>query len=165
MTSFSNSETTIRPLEKGDLAGVLEMVRELAAFEHLSDQAVATKADYEEAFFGDSPTAEALVAEKNEGLVGYAIFFRTFSSFVGKPGLWLEDLYVRPDHRRVGIGKELLKTGARIAAERGYGRYEWAVLDWNQTAISVYTSVGGELLDEWRIVRMNRAALENFTYS
>ncbi len=150
----------IREADSSDVPGILEMVAELAEFEELSDQLVATEADYQESLFGENPAAEALVATVSGDLVGYAIFFSTFSTFVGRAGIWLEDLYVRPDYRKLGIGKKLLKAVGAIAEERAAGRYEWCVLDWNQNAIDLYTQVGGEILEEWRIVRLDRAAIE-----
>ncbi len=150
----------IREACLGDVPGILEMVAELAEFEHLADQLVATEEDYRESLFGERPAAEAMVATVSGQLVGYAIFFSTFSTFVGRAGIWLEDLYVRPDFRKAGIGKKLLKAVGEIAEERNAGRYEWCVLDWNQNAIDLYTQVGGEILDEWRIVRLDRAAIE-----
>jgi GNAT superfamily N-acetyltransferase len=150
----------IRDASPRDIPGILKMVAELAEFEQLSDQLVATEVDYQESLFGDHPAAEALVATVSGELVGYAIFFSTFSTFVGRAGLWLEDLYVRPAFRKAGIGKKLLKSVGAIAEKRAAGRYEWCVLDWNQNAIDLYTQVGGEILDEWRIVRLDRAAIE-----
>lgn len=138
------------------------MVRELAEFEKLSHEVIATEADYGESLFGENPVGEAQVAEvgKSGELVGYAIFYSTFSTFVGKAGIWLEDLYVRPDHRKRGIGKALLKAVGAVAEERNAGRYEWCVLDWNRNAIDLYTQVGGDILDEWRIVRLDRSAIQ-----
>lgn len=132
------------------------MVRELAEFERMLDQVVATEEDYRKSLFGENSAAEAIVAESEDGLVGYAIFFPTFSTFVGRPGIWLEDLYVRPAHRKRGIGKQLLKKVGQIAHEREAGRYEWAVLEWNRNAIDLYRNMGGRILDDWRIVRLDR---------
>ena len=162
MTDIKNIHQSleIREASSGDVPGILEMVAELAEFEHLTDQLVATEDDYQESLFGENPAAEALVATVSGDLVGYAIFFSTFSTFVGRAGIWLEDLYVRPDFRKVGIGKKLLKAVGAVAEARAAGRYEWCVLDWNQNAIDLYTQVGGEILDEWRIVRLDRASIE-----
>ena len=162
MTDIKNIHLSVEIREAclGDVPGLLEMVEELAEFEHLADQLVATEEDYRESLFGEHPAAEALVATVSGQLVGYAIFFSTFSTFVGRAGIWLEDLYVRPNFRKAGIGKKLLKAVGRIAEERNAGRYEWCVLDWNQNAIDLYTQVDGEILDEWRIVRLDRAAIE-----
>ena len=160
MSTFFEDEIEVRAVVPGDIPELLEMIRELAEFEHLSDQVVATEDDYEESLFGDSPAAEALIAEKNSEAIGYAIFFSTFSTFVGRAGIWLEDLYVRPDFRKRGIGKKLLKSVGEIARERNAGRYEWCVLDWNRNAIELYRKMGGEILDEWRIVRLDRDGIE-----
>ncbi len=160
MSTFFEDKIEIRPVVPDDIPELLEMIRELAEFEHLSHQVVATEADYQESLFGDSPAAEALIAEKQTVAIGYAIFFSTFSTFVGRAGLWLEDLYVRPDYRRRGIGKRLLKAVGEIALERHAGRYEWCVLDWNQNAIDLYRNLGGEILDEWRIVRLGREGID-----
>lgn len=144
-----------------DVVEIHAMIGELAAFEHLSDQFVATVEDLIESFFGEQPNAGALVAEEVESgkLVGYAIWFTTFSSFLGKAGLWLEDLYVRPDWRGGGVGKQLLVSVARLAKEKGSGRYEWSVIDWNQRAIDFYQAAGAEILPDWRFVRMDEAGI------
>ena len=152
----------IRPVTESDIPDLLQMIRELAEFEKLLDQVVATEEDYRTALFGAPPAAEALVAEENGELVAYAIFFSTFSSFLGRAGIWLEDIYVRPPFRKQGVGRDLLRQVGKIAKDRGAGRYEWCVLDWNQNAIDLYTRVGGEILDEWRIVRMNKSAIATF---
>ncbi len=154
---------TIRPARPNDIPALLGMIRELADFENLSDQVVATAADYQESLFGEKPAAEALIAEVDSEPVAYAIFFRTFSTFLGKAGLWLEDLYVKPDFRKRGIGKTLLRHGAEIALNDNAGRYEWCVLDWNQNAIELYEKSGGEILQEWRIVRMERESIEKLS--
>lgn len=151
----------VRVATESDIPEIVAMVAELAEFEKLSDIMVATVEDYREALFGETPAAEALVAEVEDRLIGYAIFFSTFSSFVGKAGIWLEDLYVRPSFRKQGLGKQLLFAVGSIAEERGAGRYEWCVLDWNQNAIDLYTQVGGEILEEWRIVRLGRDGIRN----
>lgn len=161
MKEFSDSVPTVRPARPADLPGLLEMIHELAAFEQLGHQVIATIEDYERSLFGGKPAAEALVAEVPEGLVGYAIFFQTFSTFIGRAGIWLEDLYVRPDFRGLGLGKGLLKAVGEIAAERNAGRYEWCVLDWNRNAIDLYERVGGEILQEWRIVRLDHEGIRS----
>ncbi|MCL4104591.1 UNVERIFIED_CONTAM: hypothetical protein GTU68_004545 [Idotea baltica] len=141
------------------------MIAELAEFEKLSDQLVATEADFQEALFGKSPSAEALIATdpaNAEKLVGYAIFFSTFSTFVGKAGIWLEDIYVKPEFRGTKLGKNLLQTLAGIAKDRNAGRLEWCVLDWNQRAIDFYQHIGSDVMPDWRICRMNREELVQF---
>ncbi|MDF1851001.1 MAG: GNAT family N-acetyltransferase [Verrucomicrobiales bacterium] len=161
MIDSSQSAPIVRVTTREDVPDLVQMVRELAEFEKLSDLMVASVADYEKALFGETPAAEALVAEVDGQLVGYAIFFSTFSSFLGKAGIWLEDLYVRPKFRKLGIGKELLFSVGDIAEARGAGRYEWCVLDWNQNAIDLYTQVGGEILEEWKIVRLESDGLRS----
>jgi GNAT superfamily N-acetyltransferase len=153
--------TSIRPARPEDIPELLAMIRELAAFEHLSHEVLATEADYETSLFGDSPSAGALLAEFDGAPVGYAIHFSTFSSFLGRAGVWLEDLYVRPDFRGLGLGKALLKAVGAVAAKRGAGRYEWSVLDWNTNAIELYQRMGGRIMDEWRIVRLTGDELAN----
>lgn len=153
----------IRPAVPDDVPALLAMVRELAEFERLSHQVVATEADYLESLFGDRPAAEALVAEAEGEPAGYAIFFPTFSTFLGRAGIWLEDLYVRPPHRGRGYGKALLKAVGAVARDRGAGRCEWSVLDWNRQAIGLYERIGGEILDEWRIVRLDRDRLRRLS--
>lgn len=157
----------VRPATPADVADIHCMIGELADFEKLRDQFVATVEDLTESFFGPNPPAGALVAEDAEKgqLIGYAIFFTTFSTFLGKAGLWLEDLYVRPDWRGTGTGKKLLLGVAEVAKQKGSGRYEWCVLDWNQHAIDFYDAMGGEMMKEWRIVRVNGEGIERMTRS
>jgi len=163
MRDFSNSSQFIRPAVSGDIPEILEMIHELALFEKLTHQVVATEADYQENLFGENPAAGALVAQEGERLVGYAIYFSTFSTFVGRAGIWLEDLYVRPAWRGSGLGKGLLKAVGEIAKERNAGRFEWSVLDWNRHAIDLYERVGGEILHEWRIVRLDHQGIRELS--
>ena len=165
MSDFLNDSFRVRPVSPDDLPELLAMIRELAEFERLTHLVTATEADYHESLFGEVPAAEALLAEENGLPVGYAVYFSTFSTFVGRAGIWLEDLYVRPAHRGKGYGKALLKAVGAIAHERGAGRYEWTVLDWNQHAIDLYERAGGEILPEWRIVRMGGDRLRAFAES
>lgn len=150
----------IREARPSDVSAIHRMIGELAAFEKLTDQFVASEEDLGRGLFGENPPAGALVAEAEGELCGYAIYFTTFSTFLCKPGIWLEDIYVKPPARGRGIGRALLQAVGKIAAERGCGRYEWSVLDWNQRAIDFYEAKGGLLLDEWRIVRMEREQIE-----
>ena len=161
MREIFDPTVAIRPARPEDVPGILAMIRELAEFEALSHQVVATEDDYHASLFGENPAAEALVAEVENNLVGYAIFFSTFSTFIGRAGIWLEDLYVRPDFRGLGLGKGLLKAVGEIAAARNAGRYEWSVLDWNRNAIDLYERVGGEILQEWRIVRLDQQGIRS----
>ena len=137
-----------------DVPLILSLIRELADYERMSDHVVATEADVERALFGERPCAEAVIARVGDEAVGFALFFQSFSTFVGRPGLYLEDLYVRPAHRGRGIGRGLLAHLARLAVERRCGRFEWSVLDWNELAISSYRRAGAVPMDEWTVYRL-----------
>ena len=151
---------TIRPAAPHEMPLVLEFVRELAVYERLEHKMTATPADFAAALFGPRACAEVVFACLNDIPVGYALFFQTFSSFVGKPGLYLEDLFVRPAARGRGIGKRLLAYLARTALERGCARLEWAVLDWNEPSIGFYRSLGALAQGEWTTYRLTDGALE-----
>jgi len=159
------SECVVRVAEPSDLSEMLVMIRELAVFEKLEDILVTTEVDLAEAFFGEVPAAGGLVAEVDGKMVGYAIHFTTFSSFLGKPGLWLEDIYIRPDWRGEGVGKKMLEAVVAHAREKHYQRCEWCVLDWNQRAIDFYEGMGARILDDWRIVRMDRDLIDSMASS
>nr|WP_250509345.1 GNAT family N-acetyltransferase [Caballeronia sp. GACF4] len=133
---------------------------ELAEFEKLTHLFIATEDGVRDALFGARPSAEALVAEQAGEAVGYALFFHNFSTFLGKRGLYLEDLYVRPTLRGSGLGTQMLKRLAALAVERQCGRFEWSVLDWNQNAIDFYEKMGATVLPDWRIVRITGESLE-----
>ena len=137
-----------------DVPLILSLIRELADYERMSDHVVATEADVKRALFGERPCAEAVIARVGDEVVGFALFFQSFSTFVGRPGLYLEDLYVRPAHRGRGIGRGLLAHLARLAVERRCGRFEWSVLDWNELAISSYRRAGAVPMDEWTVYRL-----------
>jgi GNAT superfamily N-acetyltransferase len=149
----------IRPAVRADVPAVHAMIGELAAFERLTHLFVASPADIEAALFGLRPAAEVLIASKERDIAAFALFFQNFSTFLGRPGLWLEDLYVRPAFRRQGCAQLLLRALARIAHARRCGRFEWAVLDWNSTAIDFYRGLGASVLPDWRIVRVSGPAL------
>jgi GNAT superfamily N-acetyltransferase len=151
-----NAETTfaIRPATPADVAHIMDMIRELAVFEKLEHQVVATDALLHEGLFGTKPSCEAIVGEADGEVVSYALFFHNFSTFLTRKGLYLEDLYVRQDRRGKGYGSRMLKHLARIAVERGCGRFEWSVLDWNMPAINFYKSMGAEILPDWRVCRV-----------
>jgi GNAT superfamily N-acetyltransferase len=149
----------IRPARRDDVGTVLSLIRALANFERLEHLCAATEHDVDAALFGPRPAAEVLLAWKGTEAAGFAVFFHNFSTFLGRRGLWLEDLYVRPEFRRQGCAKALLRTLAAIAVERGCGRFEWAVLDWNAAAIEFYRSLGAAVLPDWRIVRVVGPAL------
>jgi GNAT superfamily N-acetyltransferase len=150
----------IRSATPADVPLILRLVRELAEFEREPDAVVATEDMLSDALFGANPAAEAVIAEHESEPVGFALFFQNFSTWTGRPGMYLEDLYVTPAARGLGVGTALLRHLARIAVERGYGRFEWAVLDWNEPAIAFYRSVGAVGMDEWRIQRVSGDALE-----
>lgn len=145
---------SISAASPADVPLILALIRELADYERMSAQVVATEADIERALFGERPCAEAVIARVGDEAVGFALFFQSFSTFVGRPGLYLEDLYVRPPHRGHGIGRRLLAHLAHIAVERGCGRFEWSVLDWNELAIASYRRAGAVPMDEWTVYRL-----------
>ena len=147
---------TIRPAVPADTAAILRLIHALAVYEKLEDQAVGTEAMLREALFGKRPSCEALLAERDGKAVGFALFFTTFSTFLCKPGVYLEDLFVEPECRGLGIGKALLQRLAALALERDCGRFEWRVLDWNKPSIQFYESLGATLMPTWILVRMTR---------
>jgi GNAT superfamily N-acetyltransferase len=149
----------IRPAAIADVPAILGLIRRLADYEKLSDACVATEELLRENLFGPHPAAEALVAQDGGRLVGFTLFFRTFSTFVGLPGIWLEDLFVLPEVRGKGIGKALLTRVAQIAVARQCGRLEWAVLDWNAPAIGFYKKLGATAMDDWTTYRVAGDAL------
>lgn len=146
---------TIRPAQAADVPEIYAMIRELAEFEKLEDQVVSTAESTHECLFGDRPVAEAILVEADNAVVGFAIYFHNFSTFVGRPGLYLEDVYIRPSHRRQGIGNAVLVALAEIARQRNCGRFEWSVLDWNANAIAFYEKLGATVLPDWRTVRLD----------
>jgi GNAT superfamily N-acetyltransferase len=149
----------IRPAAPADVDAIFGLMLELAEFEKLTHLFVATEAGVYDALFGAQQSAEALVAEADGRIVGYALFFHNFSTFLGRRGLYLEDLYVQPSQRGSGLGKALLRRLAALARERQCGRFEWSVLDWNQPAIDFYEKMGATVLPDWRIVRVTGDAL------
>jgi GNAT superfamily N-acetyltransferase len=149
----------IRSAVPEDVATILRFVRELAEYEREPDAVVATEAMLGEALFGLAPAAEAVIAEDEGEALGFALFFHNFSTWTGRRGLYLEDLYVTPAARGRGVGRLLLRHLAGLAIERGCGRFEWAVLDWNQPAIDFYAAMGAEAMDAWRIRRISGDAL------
>jgi len=150
---------TIRPAAAHELPLVLEFIRELAVYERLEHEVSATTADLATALFGPRPYAEVVFACLEGTPVGFALFFHNFSTFIGRPGLYLEDLFVRPYARGRGIGRQLLAWLARTTLERGCARLDWAVLDWNAPSIAFYRSVGAVAQDEWTTMRVSGAAL------
>lgn len=157
--SSMNATFAIRPATPADVVHIHDMIMELAVFEKLEHMVVSSEALLHEGLFGARPGAEAIVAEADGEVVGFALFFHNFSTFLTRRGLYLEDLYVRQAHRGKGYGGRILKHLARIAVERECGRFEWSVLDWNTPAIEFYKSMGAEILPDWRICRVTGAPL------
>jgi GNAT superfamily N-acetyltransferase len=150
---------TLRPATPADVPAIVGLIRELAAFEHLEHLVDVTPESLLPQLFGERPAAEAMVAEVGGQVVGFALYFTNFSTFLGKPGLYLEDLYVQPAHRGSGLGKALLQALGALAVARGCGRFEWSVLDWNENAIRFYEKMGATVMPDWRICRVSGAAL------
>ena len=151
---------TLRTATRADIPQILAFIRGLAEYEKLAHEAVATPALLERHLFGDRPAAEVVIAEADGVPAGFALFFHSFSTFLGQPGLYLEDLFVLPSHRGLGLGKRLMVHLARLAVERGCGRFEWSVLDWNEPAIDFYRRLGATGLDAWTVQRVSGAALQ-----
>jgi GNAT superfamily N-acetyltransferase len=150
---------TIRPASRDDVPLVLEFIRDLARYEHLEHEVTASEAQLRDALFGERRYAEVVFACSGGGPVGFALFFHNFSTFKGRPGIYLEDLFVRPEARGRGVGRQLLAYLARTAVERGCARLEWAVLDWNEPSIGFYRSLGAVPMDEWTIFRLTGESL------
>ena len=155
----------IRHAQRDDVALLLSLIRELAAFEKLLDAVQADEATLADELLGSRRVAEALIAELHGDAVGFAVYFHNFSTFVGRAGLYLEDLYVRPHARGRGVGRALITFVAKIAVERRCGRFEWSVLDWNTRAVDFYRSLGAVAMDEWTVQRMTGDALERLARS
>jgi GNAT superfamily N-acetyltransferase len=152
---------TIRPATEQDIPTILGFIRDLAKYEHLEHEVVATESSLRQTLFGTRPYAEVVFATLDDVPQGFALFFHNYSTFLGKPGIYLEDLFVRPEARGRGIGKYLLTWLAQTAVERNCGRLEWAVLDWNEPSIGFYRSLGAVLKSEWQIFRLTGEALTN----
>ena len=153
--------TTIEPATPADIPQILAFIRGLAEYEHEPAAVLTTEADLHEALFGPRSAAECVIARCDGAPAGFALWFQTFSTWTGRPGLWLEDLFVWPEYRRRGAGRALLVYLARLCIERNYGRLEWSVLDWNTPAIAFYRSLGAVAMDEWTINRLTGDALKN----
>lgn len=150
----------IRAAEPGDIDTILQFIRDLADYEKLAHAVNTDRDTLARYLFGARPMAEVLIAERQGDAIGFALFFPNFSTFEGRPGLYLEDLFVRPDARGSGAGKALLVRLAQLAVERDCARLEWSVLDWNEPAIAVYRAIGAVPMDEWTIQRLDGASLQ-----
>ena len=153
-------EIALRAATPADIPQILAFIRGLAEYEKLAHEAVATPALLETHLFGERPAAEVVIADVDGVPAGFALFFHSFSTFLGQPGLYLEDLFVLPSHRGAGIGRRLMVHLAQLAVARGCGRFEWSVLDWNESAIRLYRSLGAVGLDEWTVQRVTGDALQ-----
>ena len=150
----------LRAAGEADIPELMRLIRELAVYEKLEHMVSGSAPMLREALFGARPSVEAMIAESGGRAVGFALYFTSFSTFLCKPGLFLEDLFVEPAHRGKGIGKALLKALAALCVERGYGRFEWHVLDWNEPSIKFYESLGATMLTDWKIFRLTGEALD-----
>ena len=159
------TELTIKPATIDDVPAILGFIRGLAEYEKLSHEMEATEEQLREHMFGANPVAEAVIARIGETPVGFALFFRNFSTFAGKPGFWIEDIFIVPEHRRHGIGSALIRAVAKIAVERDYGGVEWTALDWNESALSLYRKLGAVAMSEWTTQRLAGDALRKLAES
>ena len=150
---------TIEPVGRGELALLLKLILELARFEKLEHEVQTTVELLEKSIFGPNPAAGALLAKSGQNVAGYAIYYFTFSSFVGKKGIWLEDVYVRPDFRQRGLGRRLIEAVARVGVTHDCGRFEWTALNWNKTALDFYDKLGAKALGEWVMLRLDSDGL------
>lgn len=151
---------TIRPATPIDAEGIFALIQELAVYEKLTHQVTGTSATLAEHLFGTPSHAEAIVADVQGQLIGFALFFKTYSTFLTQPGLYLEDIYVQEPYRAQGIGTGLLRAVAQLAVERNYGRLDWVVLDWNESAIAFYRKMGADVLPDWKICRVTDQSLK-----
>ncbi|MEM8603468.1 MAG: GNAT family N-acetyltransferase [Cyanobacteria bacterium P01_H01_bin.121] len=160
---FVNPQLVLRAAQPEDIEIITHLIRQLAIYERLEHEVVGNAADLAEHLFGDRPYVEAILAEVASQVVGFALFFPNYSTFLMQPGLYLEDLFVLPDYRRQGIGKAMLRHLAQLAVQRGYGRFEWSVLDWNQPAIDFYQRLGATVMPDWRTCRVTDVALKKLS--
>lgn len=159
MTDRTVTDIRIEPVREQDVALLLRLIKALADYERLSGEVVATEALLRESLFGSKPGVEAALAYVGPDAVGFAVWFYNFSTFVGRPGLYLEDIFVLPDWRSRGVGRALMGHLARLAVARGCGRMEWAVLDWNEPAVGFYRTLGAQAMDGWTVYRLAGDAL------
>ena len=157
-----NDKHTLRAAEPRDLPAIVGLIGELAEFEHLTHLLDVTPESLTPHLFGERPVAECCIADVAGEVVAFALYFTNFSTVLAKPGLYLEDLYVKPEHRGRGLGRALLEHLGALAVERDYGRFEWSVLDWNEHAIRFYKGMGATVMPEWRICRVTGEALQRF---
>jgi GNAT superfamily N-acetyltransferase len=155
----------IRPAQVEDVPTILDLIRDLAAYERAPNEVTATEEQLVDVLFGKKPSAEVLLAFEDKAPVGFAVFFHNFSTWLGRPGLYLEDLFVKPEARGKGYGRALLVDLAKIARDRGCGRMEWAVLDWNDPAIQFYRKLGAKAMDEWTVFRLARDGIAKLAES
>ena len=154
------SDFNIRPATEKDVTTILLLIKDLAEYEQLSHEVEATETDIHQSLFGDRPVAEALIGEHAGTAISFALFFYNFSTFLGKPGIYLEDLYVKPAYRNRGFGRRMLAHIARLVKERRCGRFEWSVLDWNEPAIRTYDKLNARPMKEWILYRLTGKALD-----
>ena len=159
------AEFKIRTARLADVPTILQLIRDLATYERAPNEVMATEEQLVDVLFGEKPAAEVLLAFENETPVGFAVFFHNFSTWLGRPGLYLEDLFVKPDKRGKGYGRALLVDLAKVARDRGCGRMEWAVLDWNEPAIEFYRSLGAKPMEEWTVFRLTREGIAKLAQS
>jgi GNAT superfamily N-acetyltransferase len=159
------SDYEIRPARVDDVPVILELIRDLATYERAPDEVTATEEQLVDVLFGERPAAEVLLAFEGKSPVGFAVFFYNFSTWLGRPGLYLEDLFVKPEKRGRGYGRALLIDLAKIARDRGCGRMEWAVLNWNDPAIQFYRKLGAKPMDEWTVFRLTRDGIAGLAQS
>jgi GNAT superfamily N-acetyltransferase len=159
------SNFKIRPACVADVSIILQLIRDLATYERAPNEVTATEKQLADVLFGEKPAAEVLLAFERDTPVGFAVFFHNFSTWLGRPGLYLEDLFVKPEKRGKGYGRALLVDLARIARDRGCGRMEWAVLDWNEPAIKFYRSLGAKPMEEWTVFRLTRDGIAELAKS
>ena len=155
----------IRPARVEDVPIILQLIRDLATYERAPDEVSTTEEQLVDVLFGERPAAEVLLAFENESPVGFAVYFYNFSTWLGRPGLYLEDLFVKPEKRGKGYGRALLVALAKIARDRGCGRMEWAVLNWNESAIKFYRTLGAKPMDEWTVFRLTREEIAKLANS
>jgi GNAT superfamily N-acetyltransferase len=162
---MSTGRFRIEPATERDLSLILRFIKELAAYERLAQEVSATEDLLRASLFGSRPAAEAVIAYADAEAAGFAVYFQTFSTFLGLPGIYLEDVYVSPAFRGLGLGRRLLAHAARVAVDRGHGRMEWSVLDWNELALDVYRRIGARPMDEWTVHRLTGTALRDLASS